>query len=266
MKLPNLTIALFVSLIAFSANVHPADLTNTPPKASPLGDVMRKKLLKEVFWDGVPLTEVVKMLREEFRDLNFIVARNVQSETVSLILREVNLEQFFRAIEFATEGRVRVTWNQDDRLVAFERAPPTTPAPGDPASCRVFNLSRFLADKEGKDVDAAVRSVTEALQEGWTMLREANNDQGEWTPRLSFHKGAKLLIVVGRPYELNVADELIRELQGSESGFLLRKSVGAVTNGVIELRDLTPAGTLPAPREHDSEKPPKPKPGSPAKP
>src|SRR5438034_1936341 len=102
-NLPNLTMALFASLVAFSANVHSADLTNSPPKASALADAMRERRLKEINWDGILLSEIAKSLREQFRELNFMVARNVQSETISLMLREVSLEELFNALQFATD-------------------------------------------------------------------------------------------------------------------------------------------------------------------
>jgi hypothetical protein len=268
MKLPNLITraGLLLTFLVSGLHLDAADPTNTPPKGAP--SVAWERRLKDVHWDGIPLDEIVKTLRDQFPEINFIVARNVQSESVSLILREVKLEELFKALEFATEGRVRTTWNQNERLVTFEKPPPTTPQPGDPATCRVFNLSRFLADKECKDLDAAVRSVTEALEDGWRMLREANNDLTEYTPRLSFHKGSKLLIVVGRPLEVNVADELVRELQGPEPRGGFRRGFGAAPNDFKrELQGAAPGATIPAPREQESDKPkPKPEPPPAAKP
>src|SRR6266404_4124150 len=180
------TMVLLGTLVIGCSNINAADQTNNAAKPGitpPWGG----RVVKEINWDQLPLSDVVNSLRGEFPDFNFLATRPVQSESVTMILHRVTLEEIFKALEPATEGRVKVSWDRNDRLVVFE-APPK-PVSIDPYMCRVFNLSKFLDAKEGQEADA-LESVKRALEDGWKMLREANGEQSETTPKLSFHPGA----------------------------------------------------------------------------
>src|SRR6185503_5705346 len=97
MKLPHLNIALLVTSLALCANLHAADPTNPPAKAAAATEPAWERHLREVNWDSLPLGEIVKILREQFREINFVVARNVEAASVSLVLRDVRLEDLFKA-------------------------------------------------------------------------------------------------------------------------------------------------------------------------
>lgn len=178
--------------------------------------------------DGIPLDELVNRLRMDFPELNFMVKEKARSEGVSAQLRSVTLEEILKAIEPGTEERVRVIWptNNNDRLVIFDKGhgsraaiDPATglPMPGtaDEKACRVFSLSKYLASRADKDADAAIKELREALENAWQMLRRANGQNIYDLPELSFHRGTKLLIAVGRPEDLSILEQLVKELQGS---------------------------------------------------
>src|SRR5205085_1582362 len=114
------------------------------------------------------------------------------------------------------------------RLVIFEKGQPyveidsSTGLPlrygfGDQKICRVFNLSKYLERATDKSVDAAIKEVMESLETAWSMLRQANGDQEE-LPKLNLHRGTKLLIAVGRPQDLEILEQVVKELQGSGAG------------------------------------------------
>jgi hypothetical protein len=211
---------VFAVLLIGPSHLSAGEKTNQIGAADPGAKASRFKVpvwerhLPEINWYGQPLDEIVKTFRQEFPEINFVVTGRVGSEAVSgAVLRDVTLGEIFKALEPATEGRIRVTWNPDDRLVIFDKPPVIVS--GDPVICRVFNVSRFLGDREGKEADAAFNNITEAVQTAWSMLREANGDQTEPPPRLSLHRGTKLLIVVGRVYAVNVVEDIVKQLQGT---------------------------------------------------
>src|SRR5712671_421843 len=181
---------LIATFLIATANLVAAD--KVVPKEVPEPSVAAawQRRLGAVGFDGAPLSEVVNQLRQNFPELNFIVKEKARSEVVSLTLRSVTLEEFLKAIEPATEGRVRVIWptNTDDRLIIFDKGQrftevdPSTGLPtrsgfGDQKICRVFNLGKYLARTTDKGTDAAIKEVLESLETAWSMLRQANNDQ-----------------------------------------------------------------------------------------
>jgi hypothetical protein len=244
-------IAITIALIVGATDLGAADKTNNASDEVParstgaLSARAWERQVREINWDGLPLGEIVRTLRHEFPEVNFVVTSKVQSDTIRMFLRNVTLEDIFKALEPAAEGRVRVTWNREDRLVIFDKPPaPSTGLP-DPPICRVFNISKFLAGKEGKDAEAAMKSIAEAVQGAWTMLREASEIENEPVPRVSLHPGANLLIVVGRVQEVNVVEELVKELQGSAPAHTVPVPVDAQREG----KSKPNAPSLPAPKQ-----------------
>ena len=143
-----------------------------------------------------------------------------------VVLRSVTLEEILKAIGPATEGRVQVIWNDNDRLVIFDqasRALPVDPATGQPFPnsgkkiCRVYNVSDYLNGLADKDADKAIAEIQNVLETAWKMLRDANSDIDEPIPTLSVHRGTKLLIAVGRPEDLMILDQVVTRLQGSSA-------------------------------------------------
>ena len=223
-------LAIATFLLA-AANLRAGDKVNPKDVPEPSVAAAWNRRLSAVGFDGLPLSEVVNKLREDFPELNFIVKEKARSETVSLILRSVTLEEFLKAIEPATDDRVRVIWptNNNDRLVIFDRrrgsGGPIDPATGLPMSdssqkiCRVFNLSKYLANKSQKEADAAIEGLVDSLlATAWQMLRQANGEQEEDRPQLNIHRGTGLLIAVGRREDLDILEQVVKELQGSAAG------------------------------------------------
>jgi hypothetical protein len=185
-----------------------------------------QRRIPELTSDGLPLEEIVKLLRKQFPELNFLVKQKARSESVAVVLRSVTLQEILKAIGPATEGRVQVIWNDNDRLVIFDqasRALPVDPATGQPFPnsgkkiCRVYNVSDYLNGLPDKDADKAIAEIQNVLETAWKMLRDANNDIDEPIPTLSVHRGTKLLIAVGRPEDLMILDQVVTRLQGSSA-------------------------------------------------
>src|SRR2546421_585376 len=213
---------LIATFLIATANLVAGDKVVPKDVPEPSAAAAWLRRLSDFQSDGLPLDEVVKRLRADFPELNYIVREKVRSEGVSLILRSVTLEEILKALEPGTEGRVRVIWptNYNDRLIIFDRGPgpgaaidratglPMQGGSGNEKLCRVFNLGKYLARTSDKGTDAAIKEVLESLETAWSMLRQANNDQEE-LPKLNLHRGTKLLIAVGRPEDLEILEQVV---------------------------------------------------------
>src|SRR4051812_16551665 len=153
------------------------DAGDKPPVAQTAPDIAKawQKRIPELNSDNLPLDEVVKHLRQEFPELNFVVKQKARSQSVSVMLRLVTLEEILKAMDPATEGQVRVIWptNESDRMIIFDRieravsVDPTTglPFPGDGKKvCRVFNLSEYLSQFPENEVDGAIKEIRGVLE------------------------------------------------------------------------------------------------------
>jgi hypothetical protein len=69
------------------------------------------------------------------------------------------------------------------------------------SQCRFWQLEPYLERFKIED-------ITTAIETGWEMLGRSNPD----SKKLSFHKDTKLLIAVGTPDELQVVDDVLRQL------------------------------------------------------
>jgi hypothetical protein len=185
-----------------------------------------QRRIPELTSDGLPLEEIVKLLRQKFPEVNFLVKEKARSQSVALVLRSVTLEEILTALGPATEDRVKVVWptNSSDRLVIFDR--PAQPLQVDPNTglpfpaagkkiCRVYNVSDYLNSLPNTDMDKAIAEIQNVLETAWKMLRDANQDEDQALPTLSVHRGTRLLVAVGRPEDMIILEQVVMGLQGS---------------------------------------------------
>jgi hypothetical protein len=187
--------------------------------------------------DNLPLFEVVRsVLSRHFPNVNFVVPESARDTTVPrLVLRNVTLAETLKAMELASDGRIRggpptepqavdaaglpirsATDNSKGNIVTFSVGPvpgSSDAARQNPAVCRVFSLAPYLGDRSEKDGQLAIKQLYDAFAVAWAMLAKYDRDVHE--PSLTIHEGTKLLIAVGRDKELSVIDSVIRQLQGS---------------------------------------------------
>ena len=175
-------------------------------------------------------------LRRQFPEVNFVVPESAGNAYVRLILRSVTLGDILKAIELASDGKIRAsvagtgqtvdsatglpmtTVGSDARsnLVSFAfagYAPDPPLPPENHVACRVFSLSPYLAGLSEKETDAAIKSLHEAFAISLGMLTKFDRDIT--SPDFQIHQGTKLLIAVGREKELVVIEQIIKELPGS---------------------------------------------------
>ena len=210
--------AWILSTTLFTVCAMSADERQAPPPSkSPASDVSAawKRRVPSLEIDNLPLSEVALMLRKQFPEVNFIVPENARDATVHLTLRSAALDEILKAIELASEGRIRANYQKDqpDNLVGFMVA--RAPVRQTPVICRVFSLASYLEGRNENDADRAIAQLYQVLEVAWEMTKKYERDVQ--APSLHIHGGTKLLIAVGREKELAVIEQVIRELQGSVS-------------------------------------------------
>lgn len=204
--------ALFLLTPAFAQpklrppSIDPATglpLAPLPPEA------WQKKCPKDISFQGLPLGEVTKMLREYFPEMNFLVDQDVENEPIHIEqLRNVTLEDILIAIDLSTQGSVKAA-PVNDRIVhlssALRQERPKT-------VCRTFNLANYLASSP-EETGQALADLEDALKTCWKLLAQAeSNPQPLPEPVMSLHKATKLLIVAGTQEQLDTVAQVISQL------------------------------------------------------
>jgi len=186
-------------------------------------------------FQGGPPSELVKAIEKSARiPLNVIIPEEHQNTVIPrLKLSSVTVPEVFRALTLASEKRTNVItgwagsqpqWQTYNLAYGFKTpdnpsarsvwyfyssAPAEIPralaAPfEEPKTCRFWLLEPYLGQLKVED-------ITTAIETGWKMLGKAS------LPKMSFHKDTKLLIVVGTNQELNLVDDVLRQLTPSKT-------------------------------------------------
>ena len=173
--------------------------------------------------DNLPLGEIVKQLRADFREINFIFKRqnngDASGASITMDLRDVTLKEILKAIEVAADRPLEISIESDERLVVFEKRtvdPSGLPVEA-PIATRVYNISSYLAQRPESEAAQALKEMEDVIHLAGEMLIRASSGARTFRPTLSVHPSTKLLIVVGRPEELALVEQVVTELQGREA-------------------------------------------------
>ena len=166
--------------------------------------------------NDAPLSEVADKMRDLFADVNVVVSRDVENVRITLKLRSANLEQFSRAIEFASNEAV-VVREIAEKTIGFSR---NWEHQGETkATCRIFALKKYLADKvankDEQQTNEAITTLQKQLHEAFAMLSQVTPEEHLQMPQLSFNPQTELLIAIGKPSELDLVDQMVRALEGA---------------------------------------------------
>jgi hypothetical protein len=193
--------------------------------AAPDANAAWQRRLPELTSDNLPLGEIIRILRDRFPEINFVIKRQTDTDgyvsgaSIGMVLRSVTLPEILKAIELGSDRSIQITGGpggQDDRLVVFEKKPfdPSVPADA-PVVTRVYNVSKYLAYRSDKEAAAALKEIEDVVRMAGRMTVEASYGSRTFQPSLSIHPGTKLLIAVGRPDELIVIEQVIKELHNT---------------------------------------------------
>lgn len=104
-------LSLVLGVALFAADGYPAEERPKQAKVmteAEVGAAWQRRIPEIDLGDQLPLAEVAKNLGERFREVNFVVPERARSEAVPrLVLRNVTLGEILKAIELASEGRIR---------------------------------------------------------------------------------------------------------------------------------------------------------------
>jgi len=205
-----------------AADKQPPPIAVTAPDTS----AAWQRRVAQITSDGLPLGEVIKLLRTLFPEINFLSKNqemvsegqaqvDVNAVSVHIAqLRAVTLEEILQALELATDRPITITGKPDDRLVVFEVKTVSAPRPSI-VQTRAFNLARYLDEGSAPE---RLKQVEDVISMAGQLQRDrASREHGrsvDYRPMLHFHSGTKLLIAVGRPDELEIVEQIVRELQG----------------------------------------------------
>ena len=177
------------------------------------GVAATERRLDTVIFESLPTAEIVRFLRNEFPEVNFIVRGQVGEIVLDLELRSVTLDDILEAIVIASEEQVRVD-KHNDRLVALSVE---GPAPRRP-EIRAFNLSVYLDGLNDEDSNRALEELNHVFESTWAMLQRSNPNRHHLrAPELKIHGKTKLLIAVGQIEQLQAMEEIVNALQGGRS-------------------------------------------------
>ncbi len=189
--------------------------------------------------EGFPFAEVIEMLRKEYTNINFIVTPSVRdySEPVFLKLRLAGLQEILTGIYFATDRQIEYEV-QSPTLLAFVSAKDKPPAgvpapsgasapavkPAQPTTYQILNLREVLRVKDPAKIDEILKTVSEITKRTLLELHDgpgATPDQAaQLMPRLNYHPGSGVLVIIGQQAALEIANQVIRNLRmpGEERG------------------------------------------------
>jgi hypothetical protein len=186
----------------------------------------------DVDFDAVPLSDIVKWLREvpAYHDVNFVVSPRLTdyggprvvrdrvdfgpNEPITVKLRSAGLRDILNAIGIATDNRVM-----------FEVRTPTlvalVPGPGagssmaseplqslPPPTYQIINVREQLRLKEPEALDETIRTVRELVSQTLDSIHGNTN----LAPKLQFHPGSGILVIVGQPEAIKVTMDVLRNL------------------------------------------------------
>jgi len=225
--------------------------------------------LTNVFYDSIPLSEVAKILSEQFKqqfdvllpgDTSKFISLNGKAvasfwendwrvDPVTLHLKNVTASEIFAAMNLLFENdRTPLRWElkvNGHRQIALLRVlvdpvpvpdPVPSPPPGPEAQRRVYFVGNLIADEKngGMTMEQIIKTVTDV----WQM---ANASGGN----IQFHKDAQLLVVTGTPNQIDFMEQTLKALGQKvdrERNSSIRETLKAMEQKI--LKEKTNSGAL----------------------
>jgi hypothetical protein len=168
-----------------------------------------------------PLMEVIRHLRGEFPNVNFIVPddQNMDNVTIRLRLRSVGLRDILNAISFASHGKSR--WEKIGKsMVGFrmKELSAKKPMAGDFTESEiqtdVFNIPRALGTSDQETINEALAQAVRVVHNAVDELNQQSNRSLKM-PDFHYHRASGLLILTGSKTALRLAIRVLEEIAHS---------------------------------------------------
>ena len=204
--------------------------------------------IEECEFHGLPLSDVVSYLREEFRGVHLVTAGPVDKVNVDLELRSVGLKNILRAVEIQQQGFVKVMDEGDDMISIQVRLPKESkPVLKAFSFGPYFNrIQSKLVQQQGWQMDEILKEVGDdkrAIADIQRKFQDQMNDEAIETldkelystiqtsldsykkvlgdsqtmemPKLQLHMSSKLVIVIGQPDAVDIVAEIVQAMNGN---------------------------------------------------
>ena len=250
MKKVNMLTRLFVGvgLMVLVSSQAQDDLL----KPVPVKMTWKDQIIKECQFEGLPLSEVIRFLRDEFHDVQLVTAGPVEKVLVDLELRSVGLRNILKAVEIQQQGLVKVTDEGGDMLSIQVRMPKEAKP-----ILKAFSFGPYFNRVQGElfqqekwKIDEAIKSAgedkraaadiqrkyqTELMHEASAKLdnelyntiltaldaykQALSGSQAMEMPKLQTHMSSKLVIVIGQPDAVNIVGEIVHAMNGNTASY-----------------------------------------------
>jgi hypothetical protein len=200
-----------------------------------------KKQVKEANFNNMPMGEVIKWLRTEFPEINFVNAPEVEDVPVNLNLHSVTLDDIIVALGITSKGEL-VANPMSEKMVSFFYRPMFPREQAQRKISRAYSLAGYLFGRSPDETAKALKDLEDALEISWKMLQQANpGDQNIGRPQLNLHAPTKMLIAVGDEEQLQVIERFISQLERRPLSPMMIPSYGS---GVV-----SQPGAIPPPAQ-----------------
>jgi hypothetical protein len=179
----------------------------------------------DVDFDGLILDDIVKYLREvpAFRKVNFVVSPKVmnfgQEAAIFVKLRAAGLSDILSAIGIATDDRATFELRTPTLVAVIPGQtwqPTPEPAPATPSSpppaYQVVNLQDVLRQKDPDVMDKIILEIRDLVSQTLQTI----HGNTSLAPKLNYHQGSGILVIVGQPDAIKITMDIIRNLRFQE--------------------------------------------------
>jgi hypothetical protein len=188
---------------------------SAPPQAAPTfkrNSPAWQMQVKEVIFENQPMGEVIKWLRPQFPEINFVCAPEVEDVPVRMNLHNVTLDDIFVALNITSKGEL-VANPMNENMVSFFYRPAFAKEQAQRKTARAYSLSSYLSGRSPEESAKALKDLESALDLSLQMLLDANPDARFEKPRLNLHAPTKMLIAVGDGEQLEIIERFIGQLE-----------------------------------------------------
>jgi len=185
------------------------------------------KVLPEVVYDGVAISEVARDLRKKFNDaFDIVVPNSWQSPKnptevtepgntpIRLQLKNVSASEVFNAMNLVFEAEnTSLAWelkmNGSRPTVLLRVFPSPFTTPPELQMRHIYYVGQLLGDEKagGMTMEQLVKTISEVYEMSY------GSSQGPISNHLQFHKQAQLLVATGTPTEIDFVQQTLDALR-----------------------------------------------------
>jgi hypothetical protein len=217
------TFLLILSMVTGSAQrnevlpspkaVDPATGQMIPGEPVQLHPDIENQRLSVDFNRPLELPEIVSWLRQAVSHVDFVVSSKLLDEVGgfgwTIKLRSANVRDILTALGIASDGQV---WFEvlTPTLIALVPNPATAPAEiPEPPAHQVVNLREILEVREPAFLEEAISTINHLVRETLATI----HGNPALAPKLNYHPGSGVLVIVGQRDAIQISMDIIRNLQ-----------------------------------------------------